>query len=141
MEIYPFLFFTASPEAVIKKQYYLLGQISAITILLIGHGPPSFHPDVVHYLFHRQLTPKTLKNIQNCEFEQKLATISNRDNSSLLEANIVSSKSKVENVNIFTRYFCFLMRTRTAAVDRLIVGLWTKEFMRRDLTRSILVDQ
>ena len=48
------LFFTNYPEGIIKKWYFMLGQITALPIIYINHGPECFHELFVDHLFDIQ---------------------------------------------------------------------------------------
>lgn len=45
------LMFTSFTDAVIQKQYYILGQLAALAILNIGRGPQCFHSVVTEVMF------------------------------------------------------------------------------------------
>ena len=45
------LFFTNYPEVIIKKWFFMLGQITALAIIYINHGPECFHELFVDNLF------------------------------------------------------------------------------------------
>ena len=48
------LFFTVLPTAIISKKYYILGQLCAFAILLIGRGSACFHLCLVEAVFTRK---------------------------------------------------------------------------------------
>ena len=45
------LFFTVLPTAITPKKYYILGQLCALAILLIGRGSACFHLCLVEAVF------------------------------------------------------------------------------------------
>ena len=45
------IFFTNYPEVIIKKWFFMLGQIAVLAIIYINHGPEYFHELFVDNLF------------------------------------------------------------------------------------------
>ena len=48
------LFFTDYPEGIIKKRFFMLGQITALSIININHVAKCFHELFVDHLFDIQ---------------------------------------------------------------------------------------
>ena len=115
------LLFAASPEAVMKKQYFMLGQLSALSIVLIGRGPHCFNGDLVRYLFTRELPNKVVENVENGELSYNMSKIKDCDTSCLIEANIVPSSSVEQNMSMYSQFFCLL--SRTSAIDQFYMGI------------------
>ena len=52
------LMFTSQTDAVLERRYYLLGQLCALSILIIGRGPQCLHPSIVEVLLS---LPRTIQ--------------------------------------------------------------------------------
>ena len=76
------LFFTSLTEAVLKRHYFVLGQLSALAILNIGRGPQCFNAAVADNLLH---FPRNFEitNVTNGEYLAKIKEIEENDNSHL----------------------------------------------------------
>ena len=115
------LFFTAFPEGVIKKHYFFLGQLTALSILLIGRGPHAFHPDMVNYIFTRDLPSNELTDVDNGELSFDISQIKLGNTASLVDANIAATSSITQKVILYCQYFCFI--SKTSAIDQFCMGM------------------
>lgn len=113
------LFFTALTDAVIKKHYFVLGQLSALSILHIGRGPQCLHPGIVDRILHSP-HPALLDDIQNGEYEANVTSIKNGETDCLLEAGIVPSKDQLKDLQDYCQYFCVI--SKAAAIEQFREG-------------------
>uniref|UniRef100_A0A7M5VC91 HECT domain-containing protein n=2 Tax=Clytia hemisphaerica TaxID=252671 RepID=A0A7M5VC91_9CNID len=113
------LLFTALTDAVIKKHYFVLGQLSALSILHIGRGPQCLHPGIVDRIL-RSPNPVLLDDIQNGEYEANVTSIKNGETDSLLDAGIMPSKDRSKDLQDYCEYFCVI--SKAAAIEQFREG-------------------
>ena len=84
----------------LSKTYFTLGQLTALSIIKIGHGPECLNDIIVLKLFQEHL-PELLPALCFQGFENSINQIYNRDYDLLLGLNIVSVKDNAVNKRRF----------------------------------------
>ena len=106
------LFFTNYQEGIIKKWFFMLGQIIALPIIYITHGPKCFHELFVDHLFGIQDGGKCSDYSNfNGAIRHYIKEIKGKKMivCCMLEANIVPQIDVDENINQFCSYFHFTL--------------------------------
>ena len=118
----PNCFFTGYADAILKNIYRALGQISALGILFINHGPECLHNALVNKLFGISDTFE-LEDLHSFdgELERKIEELKVRNNECLLEANIMPTNHIQENIPKFCNYYCLF--SREAAIEQFRKGV------------------
>ena len=118
----PNCFFTGYADAILKNTYRVLGQISALGILFINHGPECLHNALVNKLFGISDTFE-LEDLHsfNGELERKIEELKVSNNECLLEANIMLANNIQENISKFCNYYCLF--SREAAFEQFRKGV------------------
>ena len=106
-----FMLFNCIPEDVINKRYKTTGQLTALAILYINHGPQCFHRSVMNYLFN-------INDINCCyneddfdrELYSRLKELKDGNHSALIDANIYPSNKIKDNIANFCTFFCLLSK-------------------------------
>ena len=114
------LLFASLTDAVIAKQYRLLGQLSALSIFTVGRGPHCLHPAVVDYMFSGS-SNRNFDNVDSPELDSKLDAIEKGENNILIDADIVPTNDKERNKNSFKEYFCVI--SRAAGIEQFKQGV------------------
>lgn len=114
------LLFTSLTDAVISKQYRLLGQLSALAISTIGRGPHCFHPAVVDYIFSGA-SQQTLSDVESAELTSKLSAIEHGERDLLLDADILPTNDQKRDIASFREYFCII--SRAAGIEQFRQGI------------------
>lgn len=113
--------FISNPEAVLQKKFYIVGQLTALSILLNGRGPEMFHPAIVRALFERD-QPTKIEHIEDAviKFEMEAITAGNYD--SLFDLNISpNGKSKEELVRLYM--IVSLIQSKSSAIEQFRHGM------------------
>ena len=114
------LFFKATPESIMNKTYFLIGQLAALAIIKVGRGPECFHKMLVQSLYEVSLD-KELPKINDYELSEKLEKIENNDFDELFDYNINPSNGIEEAKRLFV--ISHLILNRYSAVEQFRAGM------------------
>ena len=108
------------PENMIKRQYFLLGQLTGLSIVIIGRGCECFNLLMLQAMYGI-VYDQQLPVVDDSELEHKLNAIENGDVDALLELGIVPTKNTTENKRLFT--ISFVVLKIFGAIEQFCKGL------------------
>ena len=108
------------PESMVKGHYFLLGQLTGLSILTIGRGCECFNLLVMQAMYNIDYDQK-LPVIDDSELEYKLNCIENGDVDALLELGISPTKNAEENKRLFK--ISFVALKNFGAIEQFCKGL------------------
>ena len=110
---------TAAPDKLQAKMYYILGQLSGVSILTIGRGPECIHPSVARAIFN--IEDENVEDVDDARLKYMLEQIEKGYVSSMLDQNIQPSKNAEENKKLMRK--SYVLYQRYAAIAQLRQGI------------------
>ena len=94
-------YFNEVPHSIIKNHYFMLGQLTGLSILKIGVDPQCLNPTVVQAFYDLILLEVKYAALDAC-----ISNIDNKDYSDLYDMNITPCKDINESKRVFTIIVC-----------------------------------
>ena len=88
---------TANTEAVLPEIYYKLGEVTALSILIIDRELECLQPAIVRFIFQVQKT-EVIENIEDAFITYDLQEISKGNYDPLCDANIITIGASAANL-------------------------------------------
>lgn len=115
------LCFIGNAETIMSNVYYKLGQLVAVSILVLGRGPEALHPAIVRSMYNIP-QPDIIEHVHDAALEHDVKKINEGSYDLLYDANInPSEKSPTELVRLFILHEVVIKRY--AAINQFKEGL------------------
>jgi len=131
------LAFRLNSEALLANQYYKVGQLIALSILILGRGPECFHPIIVREMYGID-QPKVIESIDDGFINQSIREIYAENYDCLLDLNIYPrGKSKDELIRLFL--ISKLLHSKSGAIEQVKRGIKSVQSCLKQSTTKICV--
>ena len=115
------LCFSAHAESIVERKYFMLGQLTAVSILKIGRGPECIHPGVVRAMYDINQVQE-FESVDDEVFKLKLQEIEDGNHDVLYDIDISPyGKTMHELKSLFT--YAYVIMRRFAAIDQFKAGI------------------
>ena len=112
---------TANTEAVLREIYYKLGEITALSILIIDRELECLQPAIVRFIFQVQ-KPEVIENIEDAFITYDLQEISKGNYDPLCDANIITIGASVADLQQ-TFVLPKIVLTKFSAIKQFVDGI------------------
>ena len=112
---------TANTEAVLRDIYYKLGEVTALSILIIDRELECLQPAIVRFIFQVQ-KPEVIENIEDAFITYDLEEISKGNYDPLFDANINTIGASVANLQQ-TFVLPKIVLTKFSAIKQFVDGI------------------
>ena len=131
------LMFNSLTDNVIRREYYLLGQLCGLAILNIDKGPQCLHPAIVDVIF--SLPRKCqISNVIHGEYEYNVKEIRSGNKETLYSAQINPTSDVETDIKHYKEYFCVL--SRLSGIDQFRQGIVYLFSIRHNCSNNYLIN-
>ena len=132
------LMFNSLTDNVIRREYYLLGQLCGLAILNIDKGPQCLHPAIVDVIF--SLPRKCqISNVIHGEYEYNVKEIRSGNKETLYSAQINPTSDVETDIKHYKEYFCVL--SRLSGIDQFRQGIVYLFSIRHNSSNNYLINR